>query len=92
MELYDGAFTAEERFLATLIMMSPYSDWVVLNENGKAKSLTYTAEIGKAYHPPILTIGDKEKIEKSEAFFARKFDLDKDSNIIEYFHKKICKS
>ena len=92
MDIYEGAFTAEERFLATLIMMSPYAEWVSLDEKGKAKSLTYTGEIGNKYHPPVLTMEDTQTIEESGAFFARKFDLNKDQNIIEYFHNKICKS
>jgi len=92
MDIYDGAFTAEERFLATLIMMSPYAGWVSFDEKGKSRSLTYTGEIGNKYHPPVLTLEDTQKIEESGAFFARKFDLNKDQKIIEYFHSKICKS
>lgn len=91
MEIYDGAFTAEERFLATLVMMSPYSDWVKRDNNGKSKSLTYTGEIGNKYHPPVLTIADKKTIEDSGSFFARKFDIIQDPLIIEYFHNKIVK-
>lgn len=91
MELYDGAFTAEERFLATMIMMSPYSDWVKFDENGKSRSLTYTGEIGR-YHPPLLTMENIYEIESSNAYFARKFDMVVDSEVVEYFHKKILKT
>lgn len=92
MELYNGAFTAEERFLATLIMMSPYSDWVKFGENGRAKSLTYIGEMEHKYHPPVVIMDDIPKIEQSGAFFARKFDLKTNPEVIMYFHKKICKS
>lgn len=85
MKIYEGAFIPEERFFTTLIMHSIYKDRIEPN----SKSLTYCS--GNANnHPLVINMQDISGIEESGLFFARKFDIRKDSEVIEYFRKKIC--
>lgn len=80
-------FVAEEGFIATTIMLSPYKDWIKFDEKGKSYSLTYRKP-SINNHPPVLTADDIEDIEKSGKFFARKIDEKVDLSIINYFAKK----
>lgn len=85
-EVFKG-FVAEEGFIATTIMLSPYKDWLKFDSNGKSHSLTYR-KLSVNNHPPILNVDDIPQIEKSDCFFARKIDINTDSEIIEYFNSK----
>lgn len=89
-DIYKGAILAEEKFLGTLFMMSPYKDWVKFDTNNQAHSLTFTYKVVNN-HVPALTMSDIPEIEKSEAFFARKIDPDVDMDFINYYYKKFVK-
>lgn len=88
-DMYKGAFVAEEKLLGTLFMMSPYKDWLSFDKQGKSHSLTYTKLITNN-HPLILHKEDVNAIEESECFLARKFDMEIDKGVIDYFFNKIC--
>ncbi len=88
MELYTGSLFPAECFLGTIIMQSKYRDRIVFN-GFKSKSLTFLKEMDENMHPPILKMGDVKAIEESECFFARKFDVNVDSKIVEHFGDKI---
>jgi hypothetical protein len=68
----------DEMFFQTLIGNSPFADRIQKN------NLRYIVFNDKTLlHPKILTINDKDMLMQSSAFFARKFDLRKDAEIIE---------
>ncbi len=83
---YRDAMCPDESFFQTLIMNSPYRSKVINN------NLTYLSW-GKTFwdrnHPTVLTNLDKEVIEESNQYFARKFDESVDMTIIKYFYDKI---
>ncbi|WP_180994334.1 beta-1,6-N-acetylglucosaminyltransferase [Bacillus sp. Marseille-P3661] len=88
LEIYKGGFVADEGFWATVIMNSPYKDRITYSD-GVAKSLTYYGKFTRNHHPPTLAMKDIEELEASGKFFARKFDLNEDKEVIDYFYKKI---
>jgi hypothetical protein len=85
--LYKGSFIPEESFLATFVMSSKYKDWLEFNEKGVSSSLTYILRVENG-HPPVITMNDVKRVEDSKAFFARKFDLRVDSDVINLFINK----
>lgn len=78
---YEKAITADESFFQTIYMLSPYKD-------KRKDKLTYL-EMGRN-HPKTFIETDFELLSarKSE-LFARKFDIDVDSEIIEKIKEKI---
>ncbi|MDA8156635.1 MAG: hypothetical protein M0Z52_09330 [Actinomycetota bacterium] len=79
------ALAPDEYFFQTIIMNSQYS------VNNVCNNLTYIrfGEAGRnRNHPVILKMGDVPEIEKSEKFFARKFDPAVDNSVIDYFMAK----
>ncbi len=87
-EIYENSFIPEESFFTTVIMMSPYSNRIEFI-NGKSESLTYTAPIVNS-HPPILKKNSIKEMEESGKFFARKFDIRVDREVIDHFFSMIC--
>lgn len=86
-EIYDEALVPEEGFFSTIIMNSQYKDCIDYVD-GRSQSLTYD---GPRYngHSSLITMKDIDRVEKSGKFFARKFDITKDKDVIEYFaHQK----
>ncbi len=72
------AYCPDEMFLHTLATSSPFCDSVVND------ALRYTDWSGEAEgHPKTLTGEDYEKFMGSGAFFARKFSLTADSEVVE---------
>jgi hypothetical protein len=68
----------DEIFFQTLIAHSPFSS-KVQNDN-----LRYILFEGEKLHPKVWKMADKETLLQSSAYFARKFDLSVDCNIIEF--------
>ena len=88
MQLFLGSFVAEESFMATLINMSPFKDYMKYDNRGKTYSLHHILGVENA-HPLVVEMKDVEAIELSGCFFARKFDIRVDRDVVEYYHKKI---
>lgn len=84
--IFLNAFMSEESFLATMIMNSEYRDWLFFDEDGYSHSLTYIKCI-KNGHPPVITMQDISSIESSNCFFARKFDVRKHPDVVEFYHQ-----
>ena len=84
-ETFKNALAPDEYFFQTIIMNSPYASDVVCN------NLTYI-RFGRSHrdnnHPVTLTMKNIPEIEKSEMFFARKFDQAVDNEVIEYFCRR----
>ncbi len=77
-------FVAEEGFIATTIMLSPYRDWIHFDENGKSHSLTYIKSF-QNNHPTELGELDIHEAELSGLFFARKVNPTSSISFIDYF-------
>ena len=73
----------DESFFQTIILNSPLRNSV--NNN----NLNYIRWIPKAPSPIILGKSDFEQIISSEKLFARKFDLNKDADILDMIDQKI---
>ena len=86
MEIFSG-MVAEEGFIATTIMFSPYRNNLIFDENGFSHSLTFFENFVNN-HPPLLKKNDIKKAESSGCFFARKIDPEESAEFIEYFIKK----
>ena len=89
LDVFKG-FVAEEGFIATTIMQSPYKDWLKFDSKGKSHSLTFRKE-SVNNHPPVLTKNDIELIDRANCFFARKIDDSVDNEIVEHY-LEICKA
>lgn len=86
LDVFKG-FVAEEGFIATTIMMSPYRDWIKFDDKGQSFSLTFRKP-SVNNHPPVLRAEDIAEAQASELFFARKVDSADSEAFIDYFLKK----
>lgn len=86
LEVFKG-FVAEEGFIATTIMMSPYRDWIKFDDTGLSQSLTFRKP-SVNNHPPVMLAEDIAEAQGSGLFFARKVDCEKGKAFIEYFMKQ----
>ncbi|MEH2072688.1 MAG: beta-1,6-N-acetylglucosaminyltransferase [Nostoc sp.] len=76
---------ADELFYQIVILNSPFKDKVV---NDNMRYIDWGDEV-EVYHPKVLEKKDFEKIRQSEKLFARKFDTNKDSDILNMIDKMI---
>lgn len=99
LDLYMDTRTPEDGFLGTLIMSSPYRKNVVFKPEldkeivrrmpvKRGESLTFMKKL-VGPHVPFLTMEDVPLIESSCCFMARKFDMVKNPDVVEYFRNKI---
>ena len=89
MKVYRNTYLPEDGFLGTIIMNSKFRENVVRRDDGSFVSLTFRPPLVN-HHNPLITSDFVAEIENTEtAFFARKFDSDLESNVVEYFHKKV---
>ena len=86
-EVFLNTILPEDSFLGTLLMNSPYKKDVVINQSNQC--ITQTFHYPFTVHPKILTVDDIPQIESSNCFFARKFDSQIDSAVIQYFSNKV---
>ena len=87
MDMYRNAIIPEEHFFTTLIMQSPYKEYISFS-SGSSHSLTYTKGVTNN-HSVVLRESDIGDISKSNRYLARKFDCRIDSGVIKYFEKNI---
>lgn len=85
-KFFENALVPDESFFQTLLMNSPYQHDVV---NQNQMFLKWGETLSERNSPQNLTMADFAFIEKSEDYFARKFDENVDSDIIDYFTKSI---
>ncbi|TJX13964.1 hypothetical protein E9840_07685 [Tissierella creatinini] len=81
-EVFKNSLVPDEKFFQTIIMNSTFSNRII-NDN-----LTYIGKLAKN-HPPTLTRQEISEIEDSNKFFARKFDMNVDEEVIRYFINKV---
>lgn len=89
-EIYRDALVPEEGFMTTIIMQSPYKDWLKFDSNGRSSSLTAILARSNG-HPQNITFDDIPELDASPFFFARKFNKNVDEKVVTYYFKKICK-
>lgn len=101
LDLYWNTRTPEDGFLGTLILNSPYRENVVWKPEMdhkivrrepvyRGESLTFMKGIDGS-HVPFLTEADITIIENSGCFMARKMDMAKNPDVVQYFVSKIVK-
>lgn len=87
--------TPEETFFQTMTMLSPYKCNVHINPvdqiEQSCKTWAYFSDVDKPFkgHPYIFTVNEFDKLRVSPCWFARKFDIQQDSKIIEMIQKKL---
>lgn len=84
--IYENALVPEEGFFSTIIMNSPFANRIKYI-NGRSSSLTYDGPRNNG-HSAVIHMDDIDNIEKSNKFFARKFDYRVDKEVVEYFTKR----
>ncbi|MBS4172944.1 beta-1,6-N-acetylglucosaminyltransferase [Bacillus sp. FJAT-49736] len=84
---FEKTYTPDEWFFHTLLMNSPFKSQIVNNNHVFLKKGT---TIRDRNSPVCLTEADISIIEKSQQFFARKFDEAIDNKVIDYYVNKIC--
>lgn len=99
LDLYWDTRLPEDGFLGTLIMNSPYRSNVVFKPElddevvgrvsvRRGESQTFMKKLNGS-HPPFLTMEDVQEIRDSGCFMARKFDMSRNPDVVEYFDKLI---
>ncbi|GIN84292.1 glycosyl transferase [Heyndrickxia sporothermodurans] len=85
-QFFKNTYTPDEWFFHTLIMNSPFKFDV---ENNHLFFYRWGNTFSDRSSPQYLTKDDINLIEKSDTFFARKFDVNIDPSVIEYFVNKV---
>lgn len=83
---FENTLCPDEWFFHTLIMNSPYKSKVV---NNNLLFVKWGEKFSEQSSPQYLTEKDIDSIRNSGHFFARKFDADVDSAVINYFVERI---
>lgn len=87
MDIYKGAYIPEEGFITTIVMNSKYKSRIVFHGN-ISESITLRGD-ERNDHPIIFTMKDLERLDNSDCYFARKFDIDVDREIIQYLVERV---
>lgn len=86
LEIYKGSMQPEEGFISTILMNNGFENKLISGKD-VSKSLTFTLPIAN-HHAPVISMKDISDIEKSGCFFARKFDIDIDKEVVEYYFNR----
>lgn len=82
---FDFVFNPDELFFQTILLNSEHKDEIVNDD----LRLVYFFE--RNTHPKTFTTDDLPTIIKSEQFFARKFDLEKDETVLDLIDEHLTK-
>lgn len=74
---------SDESFFQTIILNSPFKENVINDD------LTYADWLRDSPHPEVLDKNYLEILSKSPSLFARKFDIKKDSDVLDFIDKNI---
>lgn len=84
-DFWEESLASDLMFFQTIIMNSSFAC--------KVKDELMYVNFGKTFrtmnHPLTITMNNIDEIEKNNFFYARKFELNKDKNVIKYFKDKI---
>lgn len=93
MKLYNNSKNPEDGFLGLIIMNSKYSDRVIFKpwvHCPRSVSLTYLSPVtGSGCHFSAMTMNEIEKMDESDCFMARKFDINQDREVVKYYYEKV---
>ena len=96
--LLNNVFTPDETYVQIMTMRSPLRSKVKLNSvervSQNSKTWAYFSDTGKPAtgHPYIFTMNEYEKIaNKKDCWFARKFDMDEDAEILDLIDRNIIR-
>ncbi len=85
-DFYENTYVPDEMFFQTVIMNSAFKDTVV---STNCRHIHWIHETG---HPAVLTKADYFRLVESPDLFARKFDIETDSSILDYLSMYMNKS
>jgi hypothetical protein len=85
-KFFSNSLVPDESFFHTLILNSHYKEYV---ENNNLMFLKWGETLSERNSPQYLRFGDIKLIEDSNQYFARKFDINIDRKIIDYFSTRI---
>lgn len=89
MRIFQDVGSADETFIQTTLLNSSHKNLLSINEPTEVmqRTLTYVDFFGDSRkslgHPVILTVSNFDQLQKSECLFARKFDSNVDSGILD---------
>lgn len=83
---FENALVPDECFFQTLIMNSPYKNNVI---NNNLFFIRWGEKLSERNSPSYLKKEDINAIEKSNQYFARKFDEQIDQSVVDYFSSQI---
>jgi hypothetical protein len=83
---FKNSLAPDTWFFQTLIKNSSFSDTVV---NSNHVYIKWGKTKRDSNHPVTLTLNDINDIERTGNYFARKFDVNVDKEVIQYFYNKI---
>lgn len=79
--LFKYMWSPDDMIFQSVLYNSPYRDIMVDND------LRYTEWVDGRPSPNVLTMDNKESLTHTDKLFARKFDVDKDSAILDYLDR-----
>ncbi|MCI9533521.1 MAG: hypothetical protein HFG53_01755 [Lachnospiraceae bacterium] len=85
MDFWKNSLASDLMFFHTIIMNSEYSTNIV----GDIVYKKWGATLKSRNHPVIIEMKNIKEIEESDFYFARKFDMSVDYNVISYYYKSI---
>jgi hypothetical protein len=83
---YRRTFAPDESFFQTIVMNSPLAPRVVNND------LRFESWEEDSDHPAILTVDDLPEIVRSEALFAKKFDVAVDAEVMDRIDAELARA
>ncbi|MDJ0799828.1 MAG: beta-1,6-N-acetylglucosaminyltransferase [Calothrix sp. MO_167.B12] len=84
-DFFKNVLTPDEIFFQTIIMNSPFKEQIISNY------MTYTLWLDSSDHPEILDVSHFDKLSQSSCLYARKFDANKDSKILNLIDEYLLK-
>ncbi len=97
MRILKKTITPEEHFFQGIVLTSPYANLVIENDDiytkGDQQCMTYANFVTPTKpfrgHPHDILVEDFERIINKKALFARKFNIDTDSEVLDMIDAKI---
>lgn len=86
LNIYRFSHAPDEMFFQTILLNSDNKN---IKDSIVNKTLTYTKWMPSQPHPQILTINEYNELIKTDKLFARKFDTEIDSKILDLIDKEI---
>ena len=89
--IISDAYSCDETFFQTSIMMRSYIDDAEFNENNDYLSKMWYFVFENGSHPSVLTQKDYQTLMSADMLFARKFDMERDAKILDMLDETVHK-